>query len=159
MVTTEAACFRLNVALSRDPHFESMHFPEGIPSSLAWFSLLGSRYLLYSCSLRTRNMHGLGFMYQGKKGMGLGPLKAGEKVRKRRNFAQFSGLLCHSVLLRCLNSFFTFPELSLHSYASSGHPGAFIFKICRTSRKQAWPRAVFLLHLLHTGLGLSFFWH
>lgn len=68
---TETACFQLDIALSREPLFESMHFPEGIPPSLAWFSLLGSRYLLYNGSLGIINMQGLRFVYLGKSGMGL----------------------------------------------------------------------------------------
>lgn len=101
-------CFLLNIALSRDP----LHSTEGIPSSLAWFSLLGSRYFLYEGSVRTVNRQGRICVLQGKGAVGL---KDGENVRKRRNFAQSSGLPCLSVPLRCQNSFLTFPGRSLWS--------------------------------------------
>lgn len=138
-----------------------MHFPEGIPSSLAWFSLLGSRYLLYNDSLGIVNMQGLGFVYQGKRSMRLGPLERWRKVRKRRNFA-FSGLPCHC-FRGVKSSFSTFLEISLQSHAPMVTLGPPPFKSVGQPENKSGPGR----HLLSTCLvfctlgwaGTLSFWH
>lgn len=107
-------CFQLHIALSRDPLFASMYFPEGIPSSSEWFILLGTRYLLYNGSLRTVNMKWIGFVYKEKKGYGV---RASERWWKgKETFCTIFKPVRLSVPLRCQSSFFAFSEISIRSH-------------------------------------------
>lgn len=62
-------CFQLDIALFRDP----LCFTESIPSSLAWFSLLGTRYQVFSLQWQSENsQHARAGIYvlQGTRAVG-----------------------------------------------------------------------------------------